>query len=119
MNEPGFEIQPHSAQFDIYSRMVFHANIETAFLNMINSPPSFARHFYDEMAASFHANKQGLINRAVELSEYDEKREYMDFFRMGICYKFSTLADKIRETIPRNPFISAAATAAAAASSTT
>jgi hypothetical protein len=44
-----------------------------------------------------------MIDLAVEMSDWDEKSEYMDFFRMSMTYRFSTLADRIRETTPRNP----------------
>ena len=102
-NEPGFESKGDCDMSKIYNRMILHANIHTAFTRMIQTPPDFALPFYDIMAEHFHTKKTRMINLAVEMSDWDEKSEYMDFFRMTMTYRFSTLADKIRETTPRNP----------------
>jgi hypothetical protein len=72
---------------------------------MIVAPPDFALPFYDTMMEHFYKNKQRMIDLAVGMCEYDNKGEVMDFFRMGVVYKFSTLADKIREAVPRNPIV--------------
>jgi len=84
--------------------MVMHANLQTAAYKMIQSPPHFAASFYDEMALAFNARKNRLVDLAVGLQDYDNKTEVMDFFRMTVTYQFSTIADKIRECVPRNPF---------------
>ena len=103
-NEPGFETRVNSEQSHVYTRMVLHANLKTAALRMIQSPPDFAAHFYDDMAESFNTNKNRLVDLAVESQDYDNKTEVMDFFRMTVTYHFSTVADKLRECVPRNPF---------------
>jgi len=103
-NEPGFESRTESEQSHVYSRMILHANLQTAALKMIQSPPEFAAGFYDTMADAFNKNKNKLVDLAVGLQEYDNKTETMDFFRMTVTYKFSTIADKIRDCVPRNPF---------------
>ena len=102
-NEPGFEGKGGCPESEVYTRMILHANIETAFTKMITAPPDFAAPFYDTMMEHFYKNKQRMIDLAVGMSDYDNKGEVMDFFRMGLVYKFSTLADKIREAVPRNP----------------
>jgi len=103
-NEPGFESRVNSEQSQVYTRMVMHANLQTAAYKMIQSPPHFAASFYDEMALAFNARKNRLVDLAVGLQDYDNKTEVMDFFRMTVTYQFSTIADKIRECVPRNPF---------------
>jgi ubiquitin-conjugating enzyme E2 Z len=103
-NEPGFEDRGKCGvpMADIYNRMILHATLETAVMKMIKNPPPFALDFYDEMTEAFHKNKNKLIDSAVEMCEYDNKEETMDFFRMSRSYKFSTLGDMLRETVPRN-----------------
>ena len=103
-NEPGFQTRVNSDMSHIYSRMVLHANLKTAVLRMIQDPPPFAAAFYDEMATAFSKNKNRLVDLAVGLQDYDNKTEIMDFFRMTVTYQFSTLADKIRDCSPKNPF---------------
>ena len=102
-NEPGFETRGAGPEGELYSRMILHANLETAFLKMLVSPPNFAVQFYDVMAEHFHKNRQRMIDHAVGMCDYDNKTETMDFFSMTVNYKFSTLADRIREVVPRNP----------------
>jgi ubiquitin-conjugating enzyme E2 Z len=101
-NEPNFENQGKSAQSQIYNRMVLHANLQTAVLNMIKSPPVFAKSFYDIMTESFLKNRKRLNDLAVSMIDYDNKEEVMEFFRMKRSYLFSTLGDKIMECSPLN-----------------
>ena len=102
-NEPGFEDKTKLPMSQIYNRMILHANLKSAFLNMIKNPPKFAIPFFDTMYDSFNKNKQKMIDLAVSMIDYDNKTEVMDFFRMTITYQFSTIADKIRECVPRFP----------------
>jgi ubiquitin-conjugating enzyme E2 Z len=101
-NEPNFENQGKSAQSQIYNRMVLHANLQTAVLQMIKSPPAFAKPFYDTMTASFLKNRNRLNDLAVSMIDYDNKEEVMEFFRMKRSYMFSTLGDKLLECSPLN-----------------
>jgi len=100
-NEPGFETRALGTEGDIYSRMILHANLETAFLKMITGPPAFAQEFHDEILEHYYKNKQRMIDLAVEMCDYDNKSEVFDFFSMAVSYRFSTLGDKIREAVPR------------------
>jgi len=102
-NEPGFETRASGSEGEIYSRMILHANLETAFLKMMTAPPSFAHEFHDEMLEHYYKNKQRMIDLAVGMCDYDNKTDVFDFFSMGVSYKFSTLADKIRDSVPRIP----------------
>lgn len=102
-NEPGLETKIGTPISDIYNRMILHANLKTAFLNIIKTPPKFAIPFYDTLYDSFHKNKKRMIDLAVSLIDYDNKTEVMEFFRMKITYEFSTLGDKISECVPRFP----------------
>jgi len=101
-NEPNFENQGKSAQSQIYNRMVLHANLQTAVLHMIKSPPDFAKPFYDTMTESFLKNRNRLNDLAVSMIDYDNKEEIMEFFRMKRSYMFSTLGDKLLECSPLN-----------------
>ena len=101
-NEPGFETREATEQSDIYNRMILHANLQTAVLGMIKSPPVFAKPFYDVMTEYFLKSRSRLNNLAVSMIDYDNKTEVMDFFRMTRTYKFSTLGDMILECSPCN-----------------
>ena len=86
---------------EVYDRMILHSSLKTI-VNMIKSPPQFAKPFYEEMCSSFLANKQRLQDLAVSNIEYDNKTESMDFFRLSITYMFSTIGDKLLECSPIN-----------------
>jgi len=102
-NEPGFENKNSTTLSNIYNRMVLHANLKSAFLNMIKNPPEFAIPFFDIMYESFHKNRNRMIDLAVSMIDYDNKTEVMDFFRMTITYCFSTIGDNIRDFTPKFP----------------
>jgi ubiquitin-conjugating enzyme E2 Z len=105
LNEPGWEEKAATEQAQVYNRMILHANLKSAFYNMIKNPPEFAIPFFDMMYDSFVKNKQRMIDLAVGMIDYDNKKEVMDFFRMVTTYQFSTIADKIRELVPRMPVV--------------
>jgi hypothetical protein len=102
MNEPGFETRENTVQSEVYNRMILHANLEAAILNMIKSPPKFAKPFYEVMTEHFLKNRGRLNNLAVSMIDYDNKTETMEFFRMTRSYKFSTLGDLINDCSPCN-----------------
>ena len=101
-NEPGFETRNNTQQSEVYNRMIVHANLETAVLAMMKSPPKFALPFYDIMTEHFLKNRGRLNNLAVSMIDYDNKTETMEFFRMTRSYKFSTLGDLINDCSPCN-----------------
>jgi hypothetical protein len=106
--EPGFEdgTRKQNASdenpYEIYTRMVLHANIQTAVLNMIKNPPDFARPFYDIMSETFQKKRLRLNDLAVSNIDYDNKTEVMEYFRMKKTYAFSTLGDKLLLCSPIN-----------------
>ena len=102
-NEPGFENKVNSEISVIYTRMVLHANLNTAILKQLISPSKYAILFFDRMRNSFLSNRNRLVHIAVAETEYDNLTQFMDFFRMTVCYNFSILADKIRELVIRDP----------------
>lgn len=102
-NEPGWEDKTESEQAQIYNRMILHANLKSAYYTMITKPPQFAIPFFDTMYDRFLASRARMIDLAVGMIDYDNKTEVMNFFSMVITYQFSTVADKIRECVPRFP----------------
>jgi len=105
LNEPGFEKRDYTVQSEIYNRMILHANLETAILGMMKTPPNFAKPFYDIMTEQFLKSRRRLNNLAVSMIDYDNTTETMEFFRMTRTYKFSTLGDMITECSPCNIII--------------
>jgi ubiquitin-conjugating enzyme E2 Z len=86
---------------EVYDRMILHSNLKTI-INMIRSPPDFAKPFYETMCSSFLAQRRRLNDLAVSNIEYDNKTETMDFFRLSLTYMFSTVGDKLLECSPVN-----------------
>jgi hypothetical protein len=68
------------------------------------------------MLENYHKNKGRMIDLAVGMCDYDNKLEVFEFFSMMATYKFSTLADRIREAVPRSPDATASTASTATAS---
>jgi ubiquitin-protein ligase len=107
--EPSKENYGNSEESIIYDRMILHANLQTAVIGMIKNTPDFAVPFYDEISSYFNKKRERLVDLAVSMIEYDNVTEKMDFFRMTMTYKFSTLGDIIQELVPRGPFVNGGA----------
>ena len=87
-NEPGFEgKEGHKEQSAVYNRMILHANLQTAVIDMIKNPPPFAKPFYSHMVESFLKNRTKLNDLAVSMVDFDNKTETMSFFRMTRTYE--------------------------------
>jgi ubiquitin-protein ligase len=107
--EPSKELYETSDESIMYNRMVLHANLQTAVIGMLKNTPDFAVCFYDEISSYFIKKRERLVDLAVSMIEYDNVIEKMDFFRMSMSYKFSTLGDIIQELVPRGPFVNGGA----------
>lgn len=107
--EPCKENLGSSEESLIYDRMILHANLQTAVIGMIKNTPDFAVPFYDEISSYFMKKRERLVDLAVSMIEYDNVTEIMDFFRMKITYRFSTLGDIIQELVPIGPFVNGGA----------
>jgi ubiquitin-conjugating enzyme E2 Z len=96
-NEPAYYKAGLSAEAKIYNRMLFHANVETAVLKMLQSPPAFAVPFIETMRTVFDTHKADIL-RVTETHEvdWDSKKETLAVYGMSACYEFSKLAGRLR-----------------------
>lgn len=96
-NEPAYYNSGLNEQAKIYNRMLFHANVETAVLKMIQSPPPFALPFVDRMRSAFLTNGDGLICMTEEHEvTCDGRSEMLSVYGMTVSYNFTRLAGDLR-----------------------
>ena len=96
-NEPAYYNAGLNDQAKIYNRMIFHANVKTAILTMITSPPPFAISFLDTMRSVFLTNDNGVL-MATEQHEvdWDGRSEMLAVYGMTVRYDFARLAGDLR-----------------------
>jgi hypothetical protein len=77
--------------------MLFHANVKTAILTMLQTPPPFAVPFLDIMRAAFLTNSSGVL-MATETHEveWDGRSEMLAVYGMTVRYDFARLAGDLR-----------------------
>jgi hypothetical protein len=98
-NEPAYYNAGLNDQAKIYNRMLFHANVKTAILTLLNTPPMFATPFLDTMRAVFLTNSSGVL-MATETHEveWDGRSEMLAVYGMTVRYDFARLAGDLRAT---------------------
>lgn len=96
-NEPAYYNTGLNDQAKIYNRMIFHANVKTAVLTMLQSPPAFAVPFLEIMRPVFLTNYSGLL-LATEEHEvtWDGRSEMLAVYGMTVRYNFARLAGDLR-----------------------
>jgi len=96
-NEPAYYNAGLNEQAKIYNRMLFHANIKTAILTMLNTPSAFVVPFLDTMRAVFLTNYGGVLRCAEEHEvEWDGRSEMLPVYGMTVRYDFARLAGDLR-----------------------
>jgi len=96
-NEPAYYHAGLNDQAKIYNRMLFHANVKTAILTMLQTPPPFAVPFLDTMRSVFLTNYSGVLE-GVETHEveWDGRSEMLAVYGMTVRYDFARLAGDLR-----------------------
>jgi ubiquitin-protein ligase len=87
-NEPGYESQIKTKTCQDYNRVVFHANVKTAILEMITNPPSFAAPFKDQMMKELEKNKSMIQKTLRDNIPEDGKRISGVIFGLSCNYEF-------------------------------
>jgi ubiquitin-protein ligase len=90
-NEPGYESQIKTKTSDDYNRIVFHANVKTAILEMITSTPKFAVPFKEQMNKELEKNKSVIQNELIKELEHNGKRISGAMFGLSCNYEFGKL----------------------------
>jgi len=94
-NEPAYSNQPTHADIPVYSRIVQHATLETAILGYLKNPPHYLVPFYDAFKANLLRARKTIVERAKALEHLDNTTETIEFFHMGVKYKFKKLAEQL------------------------
>ena len=80
----------------IYWRQIFQANLETAVLSYLDSPPDYLVPVYDGTRAWAMKALPTLIKKARGLAaDWDGKVETVSFYQMTVKYRFGALADRL------------------------
>jgi len=96
-NEPAYYHAGLNDQAKLYNRMLFHANVETAVLSMMRSPPAFAIPFKEIMHSVFQTNVDAVLRRTEEYEvEWDGRSEMLAVYGMTMKYNFTRLAGDLR-----------------------
>jgi DNA gyrase/topoisomerase IV subunit B len=90
-NEPGYESQVKTKYCQDYNRVVFHANVKTAILEMITSSPKFAVPFMDHMTKELEKNKTMIQKSLQDNIPEDGKRISGVIFGLSCNYEFRKL----------------------------
>ena len=93
--EPAYRTCGMSEESQIYNRIVFHSNVQTAVINMLKSPPHFAIKFMDHMKAQYEKNKAHIIEGLEKHIEYNGKAEHNRAYGMSITYGFVRLKEQL------------------------
>ena len=78
----------------IYNRVIFHANVKTAIIEMISNPSEKFLPFKDIMKKEFETYMGRILTRLEELTMFDGSTE-TSVYSMTIRYNFNSLKDKI------------------------
>ena len=98
VNEPAHAASkdPRHAEIAVYSRMVFHAVLETAIVGPMDAPSDYMVPVYDGVRAWIIRARDGLLEKARAHAEsWDGKTETLPFYSMTQRYRFGALADRL------------------------
>lgn len=90
-NEPVYNGCGMTVDAQIYNRLLWHANIKTAIIENLMTPPSWATPFTSIMKTEFLAIKPALMKLCADASTYDGKTETTSMFYMTCKYDFCVL----------------------------
>jgi len=99
-NEPMYSSCGNTAETQTYNRLIWHANVKTAVLAQLTSPPSHAKPFFEIMKTEFLKVKPALMKLCADASIHDGKTESLRVFSMSGKYDFCTLQRLLAEYSP-------------------
>jgi ubiquitin-conjugating enzyme E2 Z len=92
-NEPAYPAASVVGDLSTYNRLVLHANLETAILDQLTSPPPYLvpvlEFVVDRVRAALPRLRDTLSDFAVT---WDGRTESLDFYKMSQRYRFGELA---------------------------
>lgn len=96
-NEPAFARCGLSPDAQIYNRLVWYANVQTAIYVNLIVEKEFSKDFRSIMMTSFFNNKSAILERATESKKDDGKMELCRIFSMSHIYNFKDLIEKLNQ----------------------
>jgi ubiquitin-protein ligase len=98
VNEPAHAASkdPRHADIAVYSRIVFHAVLETAIIGPMDAPPDYMVPVYDGVRSWIIKARDTLLEKArTHAADWDGKTEILPFYSMTQRYRFGALADRL------------------------
>lgn len=95
-NEPAYSTLSLHADIPVYTRMVFHASVETAILGNLVDPPPFLVPVYDGVRNYVLKARPRLLEAlAKEAAVHDGHTETNAFYAQSMRYRFGELAARL------------------------
>jgi ubiquitin-conjugating enzyme E2 Z len=94
-NEPAYSTVTKHADIPKYNRIVQHATLETAILGYLKNPPPYLVPFYDAFKANLLQARKTIVERAAALEHLDNSTETIEFYHIGVKYRFKALAEQL------------------------
>lgn len=95
-NEPAFSRCGNSPEAVMYNTLVWHANVNTAVLDMLTVTPLFAAPYTELMYTEFAKRRSAILERVVaSIDDNDGKIGTCRVFSMSATYNFKALAEKL------------------------
>jgi ubiquitin-protein ligase len=90
-NEPAY--RSTTGDLGTYNRLILHANVETAILEQLRSPPAYLEPVADHVCALAVVARPVLVDICSGLAvHWDGRTEAFDFYKMSQKYRFGELA---------------------------
>lgn len=99
-NEPTYSSLSLHTDIPVYSRLILHANFETAVLGQLENPPNYLVPVYDAFRQQVVRNREALLKVLRDAAAtWDGKTETNEFFHMSAKYRFGALADRLEAAL--------------------
>lgn len=96
-NEPAFHGCGATSTATEYNRQIWHANVKTAILENLTTPPTYAVRFLDIMKTEFTKLQPAIMKRCADESIYDGKQYTTRIFSMSGIYDFCGLRKRLED----------------------
>jgi ubiquitin-protein ligase len=89
--EPAYRTCGMSEESQIYNRIVFHSNVQTAVIDMLKNPPYYAMKFIEQMKKEYKKNKEEIMKALDAHEQYNGKTETNRAYGMTRNYVYVKL----------------------------
>ncbi len=94
--EPAYRTCGMSEKSQIYNRIVFHSNVKTAVIGVMNGTvTNYKDLFAEQIAAAFEKNKDAIKNTLTKHEEYNGRQETCQVYNMTLKYNYKALRDQL------------------------